>query len=281
MSSLFEAVSASAGWPFYQHVIFDCDSTLSTIEGIDILASDPQTQKKVIELTDAAMSGATPLDEVYGKRLELICPSRKAVRLLSQAYLRCAIADAKLTISELQRIGCEVYIVSGGLLEPVREFGIALGVAASNIRAVDIEYDQLDGEWWRPNANAQDQSYLMYRHSDLAESHGKAAIIRDMLKQKQGASILLGDGVSDLLARNAVDLFVGYAGVAARERVCKEAPLYINNLSLLPMLPLVAGSRRFFKLEASLRQKCIDCVRINPPIFNRKVLERNFLGSFL
>ncbi len=281
MRSIFELTAVATGWPFYQHVIFDCDSTLSRIEGIDMLASEGETQKKIIELTDAAMSGAAALAEVYGKRLELICPTRQSVRELARLYFQDAIPGAKETVCALRELGCEVYIVSGGLLEPVKEFGIALGVDAGNIRAVEVEYDQLAGQWWVSESGSADQSYLTYRHSELSESNGKAAIIAELLAGKEGASMLIGDGVSDLLARNAVDLFVGYAGVAKRDRVVSEAPLYFENDSLLPVLAMAAGSREFFRLDASLRNACLACIRSQPPVFNRQILARNFLGSFL
>ena len=184
MTSIFESVSAVAEWPFYQHVIFDCDSTLSAIEGIDVFAEDFDTQEKVVSLTDAAMSGVTPLDEVYGKRLELISPSKKAIGQLSKTYQNHMVDDTALVIGALQELGCEIYIVSGGLLEPVKEFGMTLGVSAGNIRAVDIQYDQLDGQWWKPQSRTEDQPYLAYRHSALAESHGKAEVINELLRNK-------------------------------------------------------------------------------------------------
>jgi hypothetical protein len=67
----------------YRTVIFDCDSTLSALEGIEELASDHR--REVETLTDAAMRGEVPLDEVYGRRLELIRPTRQAVEASSPA----------------------------------------------------------------------------------------------------------------------------------------------------------------------------------------------------
>ena len=279
MPSLFDSGPVT-GWPFYQHVIFDCDSTLSSIEGIDVLAGDAGTQKQVVDLTSAAMSGATPLDQVYGKRLELISPTRQAIRQLAEAYRRHAIADCQLTIKALMKTGCSVYIVSGGLQEPVVEFGIAMGVPAENIRAVEVQYDQLGGNWWESGESDDSQRYLTYRHGELAESDGKAKIISELLLGKTGASILIGDGVSDLLARNAVSLFIGYAGVEARSRVCTEAPLHFSAPSLLPILPLALGSRQFHKLNGDLQERSLATIAEHPIIFNRKILERNFISSF-
>ena len=58
--------------PPFDTVVFDCDSTLSAVEGIDELAGDHSAE--VSELTRRAMDGEVPLDQVYGRRLEMIHP---------------------------------------------------------------------------------------------------------------------------------------------------------------------------------------------------------------
>jgi len=63
--------------PRFRTVLFDCDSTLSAIEGIDELAV--HCRDDVEQLTDAAMRGRIPLEEVYGRRLRLVQPTRAAV----------------------------------------------------------------------------------------------------------------------------------------------------------------------------------------------------------
>ena len=54
--------------------------------------------------------------------------------------------------------------------------------------------------------------------------------------------MLVGDGATDLEAQSAVELFVAYAGVAAHERVMREAGFVITSRSLAPVLPLALGS---------------------------------------
>lgn len=284
MSSIFDSSPSAAGWPCYQHIIFDCDSTLSTIEGIDHLAAQPDTKQSIVALTNAAMDGDLPLDSVYGKRLELISPSRKAVQGLAQRYQDNIVPGAREVVQNLIEIGCDVYIVSGGLIEPVKEFGVSLGIPAANIRAVEIEYDQLSGHWWQnepgASANLKDQRYLAYRHSDLAESDGKAKIIGQLIRNKDGASLLIGDGISDLMARNAVDLFVGYGGVVTRQKVMRSAPVFIQTISLLPLLAIALGDRKFYKLKKRLRDAVIELLKEQPPLFNRKILAQHFFSSF-
>lgn len=58
-------------WTSFDLIFFDCDSTLSTIEGIDELAKLKGKEGRVSILTDKAMNGDLDLSEVYGKRLKL------------------------------------------------------------------------------------------------------------------------------------------------------------------------------------------------------------------
>lgn len=283
MKSIFETAPAAARWPRYQHVIFDCDSTLSTIEGIDELCEQPETRQQIVDLTHSAMEGIVPLDSVYGQRLSLIAPTQKAVRELAVRYRQNIVTDARRVVSALLEAGCEVYIVSGGLLEPVREFGISLGVDARNIRAVELDYDQLGDQWWRADL-ADEPAHCRYHHyqpSDLVVSDGKVQIIEQLLAHKPGASLLVGDGISDLMARNAVDLFVGYGGVVTRAQVRAAAPVFLESASLLPMLALALGDAAFHKLEPAIRGEVLAELRASPPVFNRQVLARSFGYSFL
>jgi len=230
-------------WPTYQHIFFDCDSTLTTVEGLDALADTAGKGWRVSVLTEAAMNGELDLEEVYAKRLETLRPTRGQITAIRQIYKQNIVPDAVETIAALHHLGLHVYIVSGGLAEPVIEFGNYLGIPRQNIRAVDIEYNQLSGEWWQqldeePNISEQ---FLTYKDDPLAVSDGKALIIREFLKNKAGRSLLIGDGVSDLLASHSVDLFVGFGGVTGRPRVRAESPIFIDSLTLAPLLAVALG----------------------------------------
>ena len=228
-------------WPVYRHVIFDCDSTLTGIEGIDELASHPDTRQRVADLTRSAMDGKVNLETVYGERLEILQPTRGAVRALRSRYRKHVVKDAAALIQALQVLGHEVYIVSGGLFDPVREFGLHLGVAPEHIRAVEVEYDTLSGNWWQGQGPWR-EAYLAVQHSVLTESDGKARVIRELLQNQTGRSLLVGDGVSDLLASREVDLFAGFGGVICRDRVASESKVFIQSQSIAPVLLLAAGT---------------------------------------
>ncbi|HLY24941.1 MAG TPA: HAD family hydrolase, partial [Aggregatilineales bacterium] len=123
-------------WASFDLVFFDCDSTLSAIEGVDELARLKGKEGRVGLLTQKAMDGDLDLADVYGKRLRAIRPTRGQLAAIEQKYWDTLVPDAKEVIAALLLLGKQVFIISGGLAAPVRGFGKRLGVPAGNIRAV-------------------------------------------------------------------------------------------------------------------------------------------------
>lgn len=270
-------------WPPYKHIFFDCDSTLTAVEGIDILAEEAGKRWRVAVLTQAAMNGARDLEAVYEKRLRAVRPTRQQIRQIRQVYKQQAVEDAAAVIAALHALGHQVYIISGGLAEPVLEFGLYLGVPRANIRAVDVNYNQLSGRWWE---NRPDQErYLEYEEGALTASNGKAQVIRELLGDQRGRALLVGDGQSDLLAGTAVappvvHLFVGYGGVVTRQRLLNAAPVFIHSRSLAPLLALAAGPAALHHLAETEHQplaaKAINLIQTGAITFNHEQLKHKF-----
>lgn len=267
-------------WPHYEHIFFDCDSTLTAVEGIDVLADTDEKKREVAALTQAAMDGQLDLEDVYARRLQAINPTHEQVRQIRRVYKRNTVEDAAAVIAALHEQGHKVYIISGGLAEPVEEFGIYLGVPRQRIRAVNVRYDQLDGLWWQ--TNSRQAHYLAYQKGALTISDGKAQIVREFLGRQHGRSadsrsLLIGDGSSDLLAGTAVDLFVGYGGVIARQRVQAEAPVFIHSASLAPLLALAAGPAALKRLQnQTLAHKAVQIIKNGGITFQNEQLNQKF-----
>lgn len=214
--------------PRYASVVFDCDSTLSALEGIDALCAElPEaTARKVAELTAAAMDGTVALDEVYERRLDLVRPTRDAVRRVGELYVERIMPGAREAIRILQTGGVHVGIVSGGLLPAVLVLARALGIEARDVQAVDVVFEE-------------DGTYRDFdRESPLAQSHGKVPVLR-ALRARHAPLLFVGDGVTDLEARPVVDLFVGYGGVVARDAVRAGAERFYDDADLGFVLDLV------------------------------------------
>jgi phosphoserine phosphatase len=224
-------------------VFFDCDSTLSSIEGIDELARLKGVEDRICALTNAAMDGRLPLQEVYAERLRLLNPTRADLRIIEDAYKRTVTPDARETVALLHALGRRVFIVSGGLADAVIGFGVWLGIPKDRIQAVGLTYNQLSGRWWDYQAASQTQlgeTWLMYDESPLTTQHGKVDVIRG-LRTPGRSAMLVGDGASDLAAAHAVDCFVGYGGVVARPVVTANSPWFVRSKSIAPVLLLATA----------------------------------------
>ena len=207
-------------------VCFDCDSTLTRLEGIDELAVRAGIADQIVPLTTAAMDGTLTIDQVYARRMELIRPDRAALAWVGQRYLDEMVEGAFETVSRLQLAGISVHVVSGGLLQPVVMLAQKLGIAADCVHAVGVHL-------------ATDGSYLGFdTASPLARKGGKAEVVR-AIAARFGATTLVGDGVTDLEARDGGATVIGFGGVVARPKVVAGADVFIMGPSLTAVLPVV------------------------------------------
>jgi phosphoserine phosphatase len=211
----------------YDLAFFDVDSTLVSIEGIDILG---EGNAEVAELTKAAMEGTVPLDQVYGRRLEIIRPSRDSVERLAEEYKASLVEGASDLIDVLRNEGVTIYLVTAGIAQAVVPLALTLGISASQVRAVALVFDE-SGQ------------YIDFdRRSMLTKPRGKEIVVRDIRARSHGRAVLIGDGVSDLEAKEAVDLFIGYGGVAVRNLVRDGAHSYVTDRDLRSLIPTIIGS---------------------------------------
>lgn len=207
-------------------VVFDCDSTLSRIEGIDALAAIRQCESTVAALTDQAMNGETPLEAVYRRRLDLIRPERRDLETIAERYLATRIPGAQETIAVLQNAGIPVAIVSGGLREAIIPLALVLGVAAEDVFAVVLEFDA-------------ENHYCGIVPSPLTTATGKRGVVADWKMKHHLAQVcMVGDGMSDVCARgeDAADTVIGYGGVVSRAAVRSAADAFYQDNDLRGIL---------------------------------------------
>ena len=210
--------------PRFDAVCFDCDSTLSRIEGIDELALRAGCETEIASLTEAAMNGDIPLQDIYGKRLDIVRPDKVALAWLAERYVEEMVSGAVETIATLRRHGKAVYVVTSGLFQSVAKFAGTLGFAPSEVHAVKVHFDAAG-------------AYQGFETSSpLCRGDGKALICRK-LAAKHGSVVIVGDGVTDLAAREGGAYVVGYGGIIYREVVLQEADCYIASPSLAATLP--------------------------------------------
>lgn len=210
-------------------VIFDCDSTLSTIEGIEEIAREHRAAIEV--MTEEAMRGAVRLEAVYGRRLALVRPPRGRLLALGQRYVDTLVPGTREAIEALQQAGVHVRIISGGLRPAVLVLAQALGIADEAVDAVDVYF-------------GDDGAYSGFDvASPLAAAGGKRTVIEAFSQEVPRPIMLVGDGATDQEAQPAVDAFVAFAGVAYRPAVVAAADFVIRDRSLSPIVDLVLNPK--------------------------------------
>ena len=212
----------------FDAVCFDCDSTLSRIEGIDELARRSGLENEIAPLTAAVMEGALALDAVYARRLSVVRPDRASIEWLSARYIEEMVPGAKETIAALNRAGKSVHILSGGLRPAILPLARALEIPASQVHAVDVVFE-VDG------------AYRDFdRRSPLIHADGKAIVCRSLAACPSSVA-LVGDGATDLAAGGSGVFVVGFGGVVRREAVVKGADVFIAGPDLTSVLDVLLG----------------------------------------
>ena len=199
-------------------LFIDCDSTLSSIEGIDELArlSDPALFAEVVALTNSAMDGKVPLDEVFERRMDIIRPNKDMVDRVSELYLETIVPGAKEFIIKAEENGWLPVIISGGFAPIIRPLASYLGIR--HVEAVPLYFNEL-GEY-----EGYGKDYPSTRNL------GKNEIIRtwkDALLPER--VIMIGDGISDLETKQDVNVMIGFGGVVQREKVMSGADIWITD----------------------------------------------------
>lgn len=219
-------------------VVFDCDGTLSTIEGIDELAQINGVYEPVQALTSEAMGKTGINPELYEKRLELVQPTDEQVIALGNQYFAHQVPDAANIIQLLKRLNKSIYLVSAGLYPAVAIFGNLLKIPQENIFAVNIIFDSQG-------------NYLNFdHHSPFTRRDGKREFIQK-LKSIHKNIIYVGDGLNDLAVRDEVTRFVGYGGAYYRQNIADMCQFYISTLSMATLLPLALTKEESEQLTAN------------------------------
>ena len=235
--------------PPYDTVVFDCDSTLSAMEGIEELAGerlDDAAKARLATLTNAAMNGEVPLEEVYGARLELVNPGRADVEAIGHMYVEKALPHARALVAALQALDKDVHVVSGGLLPAVAVLSDALGIARANTQAVDVHF-------------APDGRYAGFETtSALARAGGKITVLQALRDGSDAAApkaaprriAFIGDGATDVEAGHLCRRFIAFGGVLRRANVFDQAAVGTESADLAALVPLLFSGEELETLRA-------------------------------
>lgn len=208
----------------YATVVFDVDSTVASIEGIDWLAEQrgPDVARACADLTARAMAGEMPIEAVFLRRLRAIAPTAWELEVLSEAYRRSVQPGAAELIAALREAGCDVHLLSGGLRPALLPLARDFGLAASHLHAVTLTPD------------AEGRFVALAGDQPLATQQGKARVLASLALARP--MVMIGDGATDAAARGVTDGFIAYTGVARRPAVVAVADAEAASFPALALL---------------------------------------------
>ena len=210
----------------FEIICFDCDSTLSRIEGIDECAKTVGLGSEMAALTNAAMNGELALEAIYQKRLDLIKPDKEAIKSLADLYISEMVTGVSEVFKTLHQQGKQIHIISGGLRQAILPLAKLLAVPENQVHAVDVLFNQ-DGSYQDFN-----------QKSPLARTGGKAEICQQISASPE-TMILIGDGKTDLEVQQIGVKVIGFGGVARRDIVEQQADFYVIEQSLTGVLKYI------------------------------------------
>jgi len=219
----------------FRTVIFDFDSTLTAIEGIDYLAELYGVAEQVRAMTRSAMNTHSVTPEMYDDRLQLIRPVQHDIDMLVEKYQQSLMPGVKEAISALQSLEKRVFVISGGLRQALLAVGKFLNIPADRIYAVDIYFND-DGKYTGFD-----------RNSPLIGVNGKKSVIQKI--EPERPVVFVGDGANDVAARDAVDLFIGYGGAEYRPPIEEQCEIYIQDKNFTSVLPKILTDQELEIIE--------------------------------
>ncbi len=204
-------------------LLLDCDSTLSSIEGIDELGRlrGPAIFKAVEDMTNAAMNGGTPMEEIFAQRLNMIKPTLAELQAIGTKYIATVEPTAIETLDKLRAAGWKIAIVSGGFTQAIMPLAKFLGVA--RVEAVVLKFNE-------------DGTYAGFDETcPTSKSKGKNMIARRLRADfKAQIVVMVGDGASDLEVKGDVDKVIGFGRYVVRPKVKAGADAFVMSLADLP-----------------------------------------------
>jgi len=206
--------------------VFDFDSTLTSVEGLDVLAeitlaNNPKKDEilqEIVDITNLGIDGDISFTDSLEKRIKVIGATKADLELLVER-LKTFISDSvKRNKSFFIENSEHIYIMSAGFKEFIIPVVAEYNIPAERIYANTFEFDK------NGKINGFD------RTNPLSVTDGKIECLRKM--NLQGEVQMIGDGYSDYVTRKAgvADKFFAYTENVTRAKTIKNADYIVPNL---------------------------------------------------
>lgn len=210
-------------------LVFDFDSTLVSVEGLDelfsrSLESAPDREARVAafrEVTDRGMAGELTADESLARRLAILEAGRGLVRSVGNEIRERLTPSVERNLEFFRRNADRIHVVSGGFEELILPTLERLGIPGARLCAHRFLYSE-DGR-------------VLGLDPDTAVARGGKPAALGLLGERSDPVWMVGDGATDLEVRTLglVDRFVAFTENRHREPVVTKADHVVRSMDEL------------------------------------------------
>jgi len=209
-----------------RNFVFDFDSTLTSVEGLDVLAeislkNNPERDevvKKIQEITDLGIDGDISFTDSLSRRIALLKANKSQLGELID-FLKTKLSDSvKANQPFFEKYRDQIYVISCGFKEFIEPVVADLGIAPERVFANTFKYDQ-------------DGTIIGFDETNpLSQHNGKVNCLKE--SGIDGEIQIIGEGYSDYVMRRegVADKFFAYTENVSRKKATDNADHVVASL---------------------------------------------------
>lgn len=210
-----------------RNFVFDFDSTLTSVEGLDVLAEislegkseREEIVKKIQEITDLGIDGDISFTESLSRRIALLKANKSDLDKLID-LLRTKFSDSVLENKAFfDQYKDQIYVISCGFKEFIVPIVAELGISEDRVYANTFTFDE------EGMINGFDDK------NPLSQHNGKVNCLRGA--NLEGEIQIIGDGYSDYVMRRegVADKFFAYTENISRKKAMDNADFVVHSMN--------------------------------------------------
>ncbi|MEE3999514.1 phosphoglycerate dehydrogenase [Tenacibaculum sp. FZY0031] len=209
-----------------RNFVFDFDSTLTSVEALDVLAEitlkeSPKKEEiiqEVIHITNQGIDGTISFTESLEKRIQLLSAKKSDLPLLIEELKQKVSPSIERNKEFFENFSEDIYVISAGFKEFIDPIVAEYNIPSERVYANTFEFDK-DGV-----------IVGFDTENPLSKHNGKIDCLQSL--NLEGEVQVIGDGYSDAVTKEAgvADTFFAYTENVSRDKTIANADHIIPNL---------------------------------------------------
>ncbi len=209
-----------------RNYVFDFDSTLTSVEALDVLAEITQVNnpkkeeilQEIINITNLGIDGEISFTESLEQRIKLLNAKKSDLPVLIEELKKKVSPSIERNKEFFEKFSNDIYVISCGFKEFIDPIVAIYNIPSERVFANTFEFDD------------DDVIVGFDAKNPLSKHNGKIACLQNL--NLEGEIQVIGDGYSDAVTKKAgvADKFFAYTENVSREKTTENADYITPNL---------------------------------------------------